>query len=163
MRGAGAREPAQAVDVMALLESLQAENQDMGRTVIVTGRAAQSYVGMPTLLKRCLANLIDNAVVYGKQAEVAVSDTPEVLTIRIRDHGPGVPEDQLEAVFEPFARVESSRSRETGGTGLGLSIARDIARTHGGDVRLRNHEQGGLEATLTLPRSRDTGAAGDRT
>jgi signal transduction histidine kinase len=163
MRGAGAREPAQPVDVMALLESLQAENEDMGRRVILAGRAAHPYVGVPSLLKRCLANLIDNAVVYGRQAEVAVSDTSEVLTIRIRDHGPGVPEDQLEAVFEPFARVEASRSRETGGTGLGLSIARDIARTHGGDVRLRNHEQGGLEATLTLPRRRDTGAAGDRT
>ena len=74
------------------------------------------------------------------------------LRIRIRDAGPGLPAAELERVFEPFYRLEASRSRETGGTGLGLGIARNIARSHGGDVRLANHPEGGLEAVLTLPR-----------
>ena len=153
MRGLGKREPAQPLDMTALLESLQTENEDMGRTVTVAGRAAKPYVGSPALLKRCVSNLIDNAVLYGARADIAVTDEPGGLTLRIRDHGAGIPDDQLETVFEPFFRLEGSRSRETGGTGLGLSIARDIARIHGGDVRLRNHEQGGLEAVLTLPRT----------
>jgi len=153
MRGVGKREPAQPLDVMALLESLQSENEDMGRTVTIAGQLSKPYFGSPSLLKRCIANLIDNAITYGGRADVAAADEPSGLIIRIRDHGAGIPDNQLEAVFEPFFRLEGSRSRETGGTGLGLSIARDIARTHGGDVQLRNHEQGGLEATLTLPRT----------
>ena len=71
--------------------------------------------------------------------------------IRVRDGGPGIPEDQLEKVFDPLYRIETSRSRETGGTGLGLTIARDIARKHGGTLTLRNAPGGGLESTLTLP------------
>ena len=78
-----------------------------------------------------------------------------MLTIRVRDHGPGIPESAIDKVFEPFYRLEGSRSRDTGGTGLGLGIARNIARAHGGDVRLRNHEAGGLEAILTLPWNRE--------
>jgi signal transduction histidine kinase len=153
MRGLGKREPAQPIDMTALLETLQSENEDMGRTITVAGRAPKPYVGSPSLLKRCIANLIDNAVVYGGRADVTVADEPSGMIIRVRDHGAGIPDDRLEAVFEPFFRLEGSRSRETGGTGLGLGIARDIARVHGGEVRLRNHEQGGLEATLTLPRT----------
>ena len=75
-----------------------------------------------------------------------------MLTIRVRDEGPGIPETELEKVFEPFYRLEGSRSRATGGTGLGLAIARNIARGHGGDITLRNLREGGLEAVLTLPR-----------
>ena len=153
MRGIGTREPPQPLDVAALLESLRAENEAMGRTVHVEGRAKAPYVGVPPLLKRCLANLIDNAVLYGTRADVTVEDTPATLTIRIRDHGPGIPADKLESVFDPFVRLEGSRSRATGGTGLGLSIARDVARAHGGDVRLHNCEPRGLEAILTLPRA----------
>jgi signal transduction histidine kinase len=99
-----------------------------------------------------LSNLIDNAVLYGSRADVTVEDAPAVLTIRVADRGPGIPEDKLESVFEPFRRLEDSRSRSTGGTGLGLSIARNIARGHGGDVTLRNRDGGGLEAIVTLPR-----------
>jgi signal transduction histidine kinase len=97
---------------------------------------------------------VDNAVVYGHKAEIHVEEAPEQLTIRVRDCGPGIPDAEIDRVFEPFYRLDASRSRETGGTGLGLSIARNIAQAHGGDVRLRNHEQGGLEATLTLPWTR---------
>jgi signal transduction histidine kinase len=107
---------------------------------------------MPQLLQRCLTNLVDNAALYGGSAEITVEDTPSALVVRVGDRGPGIPDDKLEAVFEPFARLEGSRNRDTGGTGLGLAIARNIARAHGGEVILRNREGGGLEAVVTLPR-----------
>ena len=76
------------------------------------------------------------------------------LVLHVLDDGPGVPEAELERVFEPFYRLETSRSRATGGTGLGLGIARNIARTHGGDVVLRNRAEGGLDAVMSLPRGK---------
>ena len=81
-----------------------------------------------------------------------MDDNDARLEIRIQDEGPGLPQSELEKVFEPFYRVEGSRSRETGGTGLGLTIAKSIAETHGGRLSLRNREEGGLEVTLELPR-----------
>jgi signal transduction histidine kinase len=155
MRGLTNREPPQLVDIMGLLESLQAGNEAMGRTVTIDGRITRPLRGEPRLLKRCLGNLVDNAVLYGKQAEIRVDETADLLTIRVRDHGPGIPTGEIEKVFEPFYRIEGSRSRDTGGTGLGLSIARTIAQAHGGDVRLRNLEHGGLEAAVTFPWQRD--------
>ena len=151
MRGLSKHEPAQSVDVMALLESLQADNEAMGRSVTIDGRCTKAWQGGAQLLKRCLSNLIDNAVLYGKRAAIHVEENADQLTIRVRDDGPGIPASQLEKVFEPFYRLEGSRSRETGGTGLGLSIARNIAQAHGGNLYLRNHEAHGLEAVLTLP------------
>jgi signal transduction histidine kinase len=153
LRGLEAEERMQPLDVMALLESLQADARDAGSEVSISGRALEPYVGRPQALKRCVRNLIDNAIQYGESAAVAVEDSPVELRIRIRDRGPGIPERELERVFEPFYRVEGSRSRETGGTGLGLSIARSIAQLHGGTLALRNVEGGGLEATLILPRT----------
>lgn len=152
MRGLGGNESRQAVDLMALLESLQADNEAMGRVVRIEGRALQPSIAVASLLKRCLANLIDNALLYGGRATVIVEDTPQCLTLRVLDDGPGIPESALETVFEPFYRLEGSRSRETGGTGLGLTIARNIAQMHGGNVVLRNRPVQGLEAVLTLPR-----------
>jgi signal transduction histidine kinase len=155
MRGVGAREPVQPIDVMALIHSLQAENREMGRMITVEGQVREPYLAAPSLLKRCIRNLVDNAVFYGGGADVVLEDARAQLAVHVRDRGPGIPDDQLENVFEPFVRLESSRSKETGGTGLGLGIARNIARLHGGDIRLRNMEGGGLEATLTLPRATD--------
>ena len=157
LRGLSQRDPTQLVDITGLLESLQADNEAMGRTVTIEGRVTKPLQGVPQLLKRCLSNLVDNAVLYGQRAEVGVEDGADVLTIRVRDHGPGIPESEINKVFEPFYRLEGSRSRDTGGTGLGLSIARNIAQAHGGDVRLRNHEDGGLEAILELPWNSETG------
>lgn len=151
MRGLANREPPQPVDVMALLESLLSDNEAMGRTVTIDGRVTKPLMGEPQLLRRCVSNLVDNAVIYGSRAEIHVDEDSSGLTIRVRDHGPGIPDSEIEKVFEPFYRLEGSRSRETGGTGLGLSIARSIARAHGGDVRLRNNEDGGLEAILSFP------------
>jgi protein-histidine pros-kinase len=109
-------------------------------------------LGKPLALRRCLTNLIANAVKFGSQATVAVADGPS-LVVRVRDDGPGIPEDQLERVFEPFYRLESSRNRDTGGSGLGLSIARDVIQAHGGSLVLRNLPVRGLEAIVTLPRA----------
>jgi signal transduction histidine kinase len=159
MRGLSNREPAKDTDIMGLLESLRADNEVMGRTVTIEGRVTRPLNAEPQLLKRCLSNLVDNAVLYGKRAEIAVDEGTDVLTVRVRDHGPGIPANAIGKVFEPFYRLEGSRSRATGGTGLGLSIARNIAQVHGGDVHLRNHEGGGLEAILTLPWNRDTASS----
>jgi signal transduction histidine kinase len=153
LRGQESGEPAQPVDVMALLESLQADMADMGGTVRIEGGAKAPYPGRPQALKRCLANLLENAVNYGKSAGVVVDDNESRLEIRIQDEGPGLPQSELEKVFEPFYRVEGSRSRETGGTGLGLTIAKSVAEAHGGSLVLRNRAEGGLEAVLVLPRS----------
>jgi len=124
----------------------------MGRDVQIEGTATAPYPARPQSLRRCVGNLIDNAVRYGKHARVRVRDNPKSLEIVVADDGPGIPKDKLEQVFEPFFRLDESRSRESGGVGLGLSIARDIARAHGGSLELRNRAQGGLEAVLTLPR-----------
>jgi signal transduction histidine kinase len=151
MRGLGGNEPRQPVDMMALLAALQADQQAMGRTVVVEGRAGQPCIGVASLLRRALSNLIDNAVLYGGRSTVRVEETPDTLVLHILDEGPGIPDAELGRVFEPFFRLEASRSRDTGGTGLGLGIARNIARAHGGEVVLSNRAAGGLEARLSLP------------
>lgn len=153
MRDASKVEAVQRVDLMALLESLQTDYQDTGNAVAIEGRITQPWRGRPQALKRCLTNLVDNAIRYGTHATLVLEDGTEQITVRVLDQGPGLPEDQLEKAFEPFFRAEASRSRETGGTGLGLGIARNIARAHGGELSLHNRPEGGLEARLTLPRS----------
>jgi signal transduction histidine kinase len=152
-RGLDDDEALEPVDIDALLESVRAGFVEMGEDVSVEGRALQPFVGKPQALKRCLTNLLANAVKFGARARILVRDGA-ALEIRVRDDGPGIPEEELERVFEPFYRLESSRSRDTGGTGLGLSIARDVAQAHGGSIVLRNLPEGGLEARLTLPRGR---------
>ncbi len=144
-------EAARPVDVVALLETLKADTAALGWRVEIAGRA-KPYPGRAQALQRCVTNLVENAVRYGKSASIALEDTDDELRIRVRDQGPGIPERELERVFEPFYRLEASRNRATGGTGLGLAIARTIARAHGGTVTLRNPEGGGLEAVLILPR-----------
>jgi signal transduction histidine kinase len=123
----------------------------LGGEVLISGRAQAPFSGKPQTLKRCLTNLIANAIKFGSRAQVQVEDGSALL-IRIRDSGPGIPPAELERVFEPFYRLESSRNRDSGGTGLGLAIARDIAPAHGGTLTLANLPAGGLEALLTLPR-----------
>jgi len=151
LRGARADEPVQPVDVLALLESLQADMEEAGHDVQVHGQAVVPYPARPLALKRCLTNLAENAVKYGTRARIGVEDDGRELRITVADDGPGIPEAELNRVFEPFYRIEGSRSRETGGVGLGLSVARDIARAHRGALTLRNRPGGGLEAVLTLP------------
>ncbi len=152
MRDANTGEAVQLVDVMALLESLQTDYQDTGEEVGIKGRIVQPWRGRPQGLRRCLTNLLDNAIRYGVRASISLEDGPDQIVIRVRDEGPGIPAQQLERAFEPFFRGESSRNRDTGGTGLGLGIARNIARAHGGELTLRNRPEGGIEAVLTLSR-----------
>ena len=152
LRGGEDSEPIAPMDINALLESLQEDAEEVGHAVDITGVARQPLHCRPLALKRCLTNLVDNAVKYGQCVEITVADSPERLTLMVRDHGPGIPAPELEKVFEPFYRLEGSRSRDTGGSGLGLGIARNIARAHGGELTLRNHPEGGLEAVLELPR-----------
>jgi signal transduction histidine kinase len=154
MRGADQQEVMHPIDIMALLESLQADAQEMKHDVFIKGSVSAPYFGRPLAIKRCLSNLIDNAIKYGKCAKIEIEDHPDLLTIIVRDQGPGIPEDQLDKVFEPFYRLEGSRSRNSGGTGLGLSIARNIAQLHGGKLSAQNSSGGGLKIVLTMPHTK---------
>jgi signal transduction histidine kinase len=152
-RGLDDGEPPVAIEIEKLLAQIREEFTDMGASVTVGGHALRPITGKPQALKRCLTNLIANAVKFGTRAEILIEDGAD-LVIRVRDRGPGIPEGELERVFEPFYRLDSSRNRDSGGTGLGLSIARDVAQAHGGSLHLANAAGGGLEATLRLPRRR---------
>jgi signal transduction histidine kinase len=152
-RGLDDGEPLLPIDMNALLVRIREECAVFGGEVLISGRALQPFSGKPQTLKRCLTNLIVNAIKFGGRALVSVEDGAQ-LTIRVRDEGPGIPPDEMERVFEPFYRVESSRNRDSGGTGLGLTIARDIAQAHGGTLTLHNMTGAGLEARLELPRRR---------
>jgi len=151
LRADDAREPLQPVDVCALLETIKDDAAELGQQIDIETCQVQPYPARPLALKRCISNLVNNALQYGNSVRMSAYETEETLEICIIDSGPGIPEQQLEAVFEPFYRLETSRSRETGGTGLGLSIARNIALSHGGDLRLENRAEGGLKAVLSLP------------
>lgn len=152
IRGTPRDEPERDIDIQALLESIQTDREDMGQSMQLTGTAAP-YRGRPIALRRCIENLIENAMKFAGAVSVRLEDGPEQLTVRVSDQGPGIPDQALAHVFEPFYRLEGSRSRETGGVGLGLGIAYGIARAHGGDLTLRNRTEGGLEAVLTLSRA----------
>ncbi|HET7176500.1 MAG TPA: ATP-binding protein [Gammaproteobacteria bacterium] len=157
LRGFEEREAVQSVDVMALLESLQTDSLDMGYDVKLEGRLERPVLLRPRALRRCLDNLVTNAVRYGGgMVTVSVEAKGRGAMICVRDRGPGIPAAELEKVFEPYYRLEGARSREGGGTGLGLSIARNIAELHGGSLLLRNHPEGGLEAVLTLPGTQES-------
>jgi len=151
-RGLDDNEAFMPIDIDEMLSTLQSEFAEMSAPVTLQGQANRSILGKPQALRRCLTNLIANAVKFGSQANVSVEDGA-ALVIRVRDDGPGIPEEELERVFEPFYRLESSRNRDTGGSGLGLSIARDVIQAHGGSLVLRNLPVRGLEAIVTLPRA----------
>jgi signal transduction histidine kinase len=112
----------------------------------------------PNEIRRAVRNLIENAVRYGGAARVTLKSEADFFVASIEDDGPGIPDNRLEEVFEPFVRLEESRNNATGGSGLGLTLARSIAREHGGDVVLENRKNGGrvvgLRASLRLPREK---------
>ena len=141
-----------AVDLARLVGEIRTDLAEAGHAVTVEGPATLVYEGRATALKRALANLIGNAVIYGGAAAVRLGGTGGGATITIEDSGPGIPEAEREKVFEPFYRLERSRSRETGGAGLGLSVARTVIRGHDGEVTLTNRAQGGLRQEVVLPR-----------
>lgn len=139
------------VDPDSLLQSLVGDYLDAGHPIELHGKAGAPLVTRPHALRRVLGNLIDNALKYAGSAELHVGEEGGRVTIRVRDHGPGIPDAELDNVMQPFYRMEASRNRDTGGTGLGLAIARQLAQAIDATLTLRNHPQGGLEAGLTLP------------
>lgn len=148
-------EPVEQVDLDSLIAAICNDAIDAGCDVQLEGLIGKPISASPHALRRCINNLLDNAIKYGGFAHVKVKQVADKAIITITDAGPGIPEAQLESVFQPFKRLENSRSRSSGGTGLGLTIARIIAGRHRGSIRLSNlsQEDSGLVATIELPLS----------
>ena len=147
----GTAEQPLTLDPDALLDSLSCDYVDAGENVSLHGKIGALLVTRPHALRRILTNLIDNALKFSGSAELSVSAPQDgKITISVLDRGPGIPADRLEAVFQPFYRLETSRNRSTGGTGLGLAIARQLALAMDASLTLHTRPEGGLEARLTL-------------
>ena len=140
------------IDLAALVESVCTDLEEMGKPVTWEAHAAAPLTCRPNEIRRAIRNLIENAVAYGKKAEVHLSNSAKAYEVIIEDEGPGIAEAERERVFEPFVRLESSRSTETGGTGLGLTLVKAIAQGHGGTITLENRQDRGLRARFCLPR-----------
>ncbi|MXN65776.1 HAMP domain-containing protein [Stappia sp. GBMRC 2046] len=151
-RDEAANEPPSKVDLGEYLDAIAQDYRDMGADVQFDPPDERIVLSCrPDSLRRALRNLVDNAVRYGEKARVSLSAGDHAAVIVISDEGPGIPQDKLKDVFEPFVRLEESRSEETGGIGLGLSIARSIVHAHGGTLELENGKGRGLSARVTLP------------
>lgn len=144
-------ETSRPVDLVSLLHSLCDDYEDNGQPVLCHAEGKRVYQCRPDVLRRVLQNLINNALKYAGDAEVSLEETAESLLIRVRDHGEGIPEEQLESVFKPFYRLDTARNTEDGSVGLGLAIARTLIHQHGGELRLSNAPDGGLLAEIQLP------------
>jgi signal transduction histidine kinase len=134
-----------------LLETICDDASDAGHDAKYEGPEHFPILCRPIALQRALTNLIDNAIKYGGSADVNLANVQGHAEIDIVDHGPGIPQAEMEKVFAPFYRLEPSRSRSTGGSGLGLAVARSIVRAHGGDIILSNRAVGGLLTRVVLP------------
>jgi signal transduction histidine kinase len=150
-RGAGG-EKTRKVDLAALVESLCTDMDEMGQPVSWLAHSAAPVNCRPNEVRRAVRNLIQNAVAYGNRADVCLNTAPDRYEIIVEDEGPGIPDTDRTRVFEPFVRLEASRSGETGGCGLGLTLVKAIAEGHGGAIALENRTEHGLRARLTLPR-----------
>ena len=146
-------EPAISIDLITTVQSLCDDFADRGFNVSFAGSGRLPYRCKRVSIRRCLTNLIDNAVKYGQRAELSMDVSETEIMIHVDDRGPGIPDGLREEAFRPFYRFEGSRSRDSGGTGLGLTVARNVARAHGGDVVLSERAGGGLRATIVLPPS----------
>ncbi len=151
-RDEAATELLRPTDVTALVQSTVDDMADAGMPVDMQPVEPIVYDCRPHALKRAIRNLIDNAIKYGKTARVTIEATPKAVEITVDDNGPGIPEQELIRVFDPFYRLEQSRSRETGGVGLGLAIAQSIVQAQRGELVLSNRPAGGLRARIVLPR-----------
>ena len=153
LRGESSEETLRPVDIAALVESTVEDFVEAGARLTLNSVGSLRLNARPHALRRCLGNLMDNAIKYGvDEVSITIEASESELNIFVRDRGPGIPVDELDKVFEPFYRLETSRSRDTGGTGLGLAIAQQIALAHGGGIALHNRPEGGLESQLRLPR-----------
>ena len=145
------------IDLAALIDSLCTDLDEIGKPVVWETHAAAPVQCRPNEIRRAVRNLIENAVAYGSKAQVRLDDTSGRYEVIVEDEGPGIPEAEHGRVFEPFVRLEASRSSETGGSGLGLTLVKAIAEGHGGTIMLENRKERGLRARLSLPR--ETAAA----
>jgi signal transduction histidine kinase len=152
LRENAVEEPVAPVDLAAILQSIADDAADAGQEVAVDAPRSLVVRGRHLALKRLFTNLVGNAIRHGGSAEVRAQQSAAAVEITISDNGPGIPPEKLEAVFEPFCRLDDARGRETGGYGLGLTVARSIARGHGGEVVLVNRPSGGLAAIVRLPK-----------
>jgi signal transduction histidine kinase len=150
-KGAGG-EPPRQVDLSALVESLCTDLDELGEPVSWVTHAPAPISCRPNEIKRAVRNLVENAVAYGRKADVRIADAGDGYDVLVEDEGPGIPENDRQRVFEPFVRLESSRNEDTGGTGLGLTLVKAIVEGHGGAVKLENRPGGGLRARMHLPR-----------
>ena len=153
LRGDASGEESRTIDIGSILKTICDQAADAGHDVVLSGNERAALHCKPLAIKRALSNLIDNAIKYGRRASVSLADKAHELVVTIDDDGPGIAECEQERVFDPFYRIEGSRSRETGGTGLGLTLARTVVRTHGGDIALRNRAGGGLRVVVSLPKA----------
>jgi two-component system osmolarity sensor histidine kinase EnvZ len=144
-------EQAAPTDVAALLEELRGDTERNGRHASVAFKGQPVVTVRPAAFKRCLGNLVSNAARHASSIAIAGSRDHRWLTVTVDDDGPGIPAPLREEVFKPFLRLDSARNQDEGGTGLGLAIARDIARSHGGDIALADSPMGGLRATVRVP------------
>ena len=146
-RQEASNEETRSVDLVALVDSLCQDLADVGQAVNFNAGDLErlTYACHPLALKRAFRNVIENAVRYGEKAEVELFQGAQEVCIAVRDHGPGISEQDHDRIFEPFVRLEESRSRETGGIGLGLAIARTVIRAHGGDITVSDGDGGGAE------------------
>ena len=145
-------EERQSIDLGALLQAVCDDLSDTGGDVAFTDLVGQTRVsGQPVALRRAFSNLIENSIRYGGRVRVSLESTHGLASVYIEDDGPGIPESELQKVFEPFYRGDRSRSSDTEGTGLGLSLAKTIIQNHGGGIELINRRPGGLLARVTLP------------
>lgn len=148
-RSAESAEQRAALDLDSLLESIAEDAAEAGHDVVFEQGCGAVLMLRPLAMHRLFSNLVDNAAKYGHSARIHAMEQGGQVEVRIRDKGPGLSDEELEAVFTPFLRLETSRSRETGGAGLGLTIARALADKDGATLSLRNHPEGGLEAVVT--------------
>lgn len=157
-RGMVTTEESQAVDMYDFLDTLVAEFVVLGNPVKLDTKPGMNVKIKPVAMRRALRNVIENAIRYGHSADIKAETQGSTVKITITDTGEGIPEADLERVFDPFVRIEKSRSLETGGTGLGLSIARTIIHAHGGEITLTNIAKGGLQVEVSIPVSTKEGS-----
>jgi len=149
-RGDGG-EAATRTDVSAMLDELRADTERRGISATLKVSGDPTLVARPASIRRLFTNLVGNAQRYGKAIELVIENDGKTMNVHIDDDGPGIPLEKREDAFRPFYRLDESRNQDQGNTGLGLAIARDIARSHGGDISLERSPLGGLRATVTLP------------
>ncbi|KZD24119.1 ATP-binding protein [Tardiphaga robiniae] len=144
-------EQAQPTDMAAALEELRSDAERNGHKATVTFHGLPIVTVKPAAFKRCLGNLVSNAARHANDIAITGHRDHRYLTVTVDDDGPGIPADMREEVFKPFLRLDDARNQDEGGTGLGLAIARDIARSHGGDITLTDSPMGGLRAVVRVP------------